>query len=105
MEFIDLRKDLKDVIFEELRQDRDDYLEAVVIKNELAKLISTIEKFLGSAISPSQLPKGMEHTIGKFGGIMHGQAIYFKNLGKDEIIGMLWPWQDGEHTTVKIIKK
>ncbi|MCU0652199.1 MAG: hypothetical protein MUC39_04595 [Candidatus Omnitrophica bacterium] len=105
MEFIDLRKELKNVCFEELRQDRDDYLEAVVKKDELEKLTSIVEKFLGPAIPQSQLPKGIENTIGKFGGIMHGQSLYLKNLGHDEVMVMFWPWQDGEHTTVKINKK
>jgi len=105
MEFIDLRKELKNVRFEELRHDRDDYLEAVVKKDEFAKLTAVVEKILGTAIPQSQLPQGIENVIGKFGGIMHGQSLYLKNLGKDEVMAMFWPWQDGEHTTVKIIKR
>jgi hypothetical protein len=105
MSFIDLRKELKNVCFKELRQDRNDYLEAVVVKNELGKFTASLEKFLGPAVSPSQLPQQIAEILAEFGGIMSGQALYFKDEGSDKIIAMLWPWQDGIHTTVKIINK
>jgi hypothetical protein len=47
----------------------------------------------------------MEETVKAFGGIMPGQTLYFKNEGNDTIFAMLWPWQDGIRTTVKIIQK
>lgn len=105
VQFIDLRKELKNIMFEQLRQDRDDYFEAVVVKSVLAKLVAAMEKFLGCAISPAQLPKDMEKALKEYGGIMKGQALYFKDTGSEKIIAMLWPWQDQVRTTVKIIKK
>jgi len=43
--------------------------------------------------------------IEEFGGIRPGQTLYFWNEGKDAVFAMLWPWQDGYHTTVKIGRK
>lgn len=105
MPFIEVRKELKNVLFEQLREDRDDYFEAVVVKNELAKLSASLEKLLGSVISASQIPKNIEESVEEFGGVTKGQTLYFKDDGRGKIIAMLWPWQDGIHTTVKIIKK
>ena len=47
----------------------------------------------------------MQETVNNFGGIMPGQTLYFKGEGVDSIFAMLWPWQDGVRTTVKIIQK
>lgn len=104
-QFIDLRKELKNIMFEQLRQDRDDYLEAVVIKSELAKLVLALEKYLGAGTTQPQLPKEIGAVLKELGGIMKGQALYFKDTGQEKIIAMLWPWQDEVRTTVKIIKK
>lgn len=105
MPFIDLIKELKNVVFSHLRIDRDNYFEAVVAKNELLKVTACLEKFFVSPILPSQLPSASKKTLKQFGGIMQGQTLYFKNYDSDNVIAMLWPWSDGVHTTVKIIKE
>lgn len=105
MQFNELIKEVKTVVFEELRKDEDNYFEAVVVKGELARLTPIIEKFLGSPIPSSQLPPQLKNTLKQVGGIRRGQVLYCKTEGDDAIITMLWPWQDGERTTIKIIKK
>jgi hypothetical protein len=47
----------------------------------------------------------MQEVINGFGGIMPGQTLYFRSEGSESIFAMLWPWQDGIRTTVKIIQK
>lgn len=88
-----------------MREDQDNYLEAVVVKKELEKLTARLEKFLGSAISPSKLPKQLVRTLKEFGGIRAGQTLYFKEGEGSTVIAILWPWNDKEHTTVKIINQ
>jgi len=107
MEFNEIRKEVKNGIFDTLRTDEDNYFEAVVVKGEIDKLKQRLEKFLGGPAYPSadKLPPQTEKKIKEFGGIMSGQTLYFHNEGEKDIFAMLWPWQDGYHTTVKIIQK
>ena len=107
MEFNQIREEVKKIALEALRTDTSDYFEAVVIKEELAKLNERLTSFLGEPAWPSKngLPSEIQNKINGFGGIMPGQTLYFRNEGKDSVFAMLWPWQDGKRTTVKIIHK
>ena len=105
MQFNEIRKELEGVVFDELRIDSHNYFEAVVVNTELAKLTVRLQRVFGSPAWPSQnrLPPLAQEIIKDFGGIRPGQTLYFWNQGKDAIFAMLWPWQDGMRTTVKII--
>lgn len=107
MQFDEIRKELEGVVFDNLRIDGHNYFEAVIVKNELAKLTASLQRLFGSPAWPSKnrlLLQAQEITK-DFGGIKPGQSLYFWNEGKDAIFAMLWPWQDGLHITVKIIQK
>jgi len=107
MEFDKLKNEIKTIPFDALRCDADNNFEAVVVKDELEKLIARLQKFFGAPVFPSQdkLTFQMRQAVDGFGGIMPGQTLYFWNQGIETIFAMLWPWSDGERTTVKIIKK
>ena len=107
MQFNEIRKELEGVVFDNLRIDRHDYFEAVIVKNELAKLTASLERLFGSPAWSSQnrLLLQAQEIIKDFGGIRPGQTLYFWSQGKDTVFAMLWPWEDGYHTTVKIIGK
>ncbi|MDO8488710.1 MAG: hypothetical protein Q7S42_01160 [Candidatus Omnitrophota bacterium] len=105
MEFDAVRKDLKTLTFETLRTDCDNFFEGVIIQQELDKLNSQLKNLLGEPVYPSKnrLTFKVKETVDGLGGIMPGQTLYYKNLGKDGIFAMLWPWKDGQRTTVKVI--
>jgi len=107
MEFNQIKKEVKDLGCETLRTDSDNFFEAVVIKEELAKLNERLKNFFGEPAWPSKdkLSLSAQETIKGFGGIMPGQTLYFKSEGKDSTFAMLWPWQDGKRTTIKIARK
>ena len=107
MEFNDIRQEVKALPFETLRQDCDNYFEAVMINEELGKLNERLAKLLGEPAWPSKkrLPIEIQDMVKNFGGIMAGQTLYFKGERSGAFFAMLWPWQDGQHTTVKIIQK
>ena len=106
MEFEEIKKAVKEIRLDTLRLDSDTNFEAVIVKEEMDKLIALLEGFFGSAAFPSKnrLPLQIYESINAFGGIMPGQTLYYSSRGNDAIFAMLWPWQDGQHTTVKIIK-
>lgn len=105
MEFEKIREEVKKLAFESLRTDSSDYFEAVIIKEELAKLHERLAGLLGAPAWPSKngLSAEIKRKVDGFGGIMPGQTLYFRNEGKSAVFAMLWPWQDGLRTTVKII--
>jgi len=107
MQFSQIKEEVKSVLFETTRTDCDNYFEAVVVKEEVAKLNERLKKFLGEPAWPSKnrLAFKAQEAVSGFGGIMPGQTLYFKNEGNGVIFAMLWPWQDGVRTTVKIIQK
>jgi len=107
MQFNEIKKELEGAVFDNLRIDNDNYFEAVIVKDELAKLTVSLERIFGSPAWPSknQLVPRAQEIIKDFGGIRPGQTLYFWSQGKDIIFAMLWPWGDGYHTTVKIIRK
>lgn len=76
----------------------------MVAKNELVKLTACLKIFLGFPISLSKLPVKFRMILKQHGGIKSGQTLYFSCAGSDIVISLLWPWDDGVHTTVKIIK-
>lgn len=107
MQFNELIKEVNNVIFTTVRQESGIYFEAVVAKKELANLTTRLENFFGPPMWPlkNNLPSQVQEAIRDFGGIMPGQTLYFWNQGNDTVFAMLWPWQDGEHITIKMVKK
>ncbi|MFH1457815.1 MAG: hypothetical protein ABIG31_01455 [Candidatus Omnitrophota bacterium] len=107
MEFDKLKNEVKTVPLDTLRCDADNNFEAVVLREEIEKMKARLVKFFGTPAfpSPNSLTFQMRQVIDGFGGIMPGQTLYFWNQGKEIIFAMLWPWQDGNRTTVKIIKQ
>jgi hypothetical protein len=106
MQFSEVKEGIKSVDFEATRTDCDNYFEAVVIKEEVAKLSERLQKTFGLPAWPSKnkLTLQAQEAVKGFGGVMPGQTLYFKSEGNSSIFAMLWPWQDGLRTTVKIIK-
>ena len=107
MDFSSLRKDIKSLNIDSLRTDADNFFEAVVFKQEMDKLNTQLKSFLGEPVYPSQgrLNRIVQETVDGFGGIMPGQTLYYKDSGSNRTFAMLWPWKDGERTTVKIIQQ
>ena len=107
MDFSAIRKDMKMFSFEALRTDCDNFFEGVIVGQELDKLNGQLRSLLGEPVYPSKnrLALKVRQTVDGFGGVMPGQTLYYKDLGTDSILAMLWPWKDGERTTVKIIQQ
>ncbi|MCU0666867.1 MAG: hypothetical protein MUF05_07230 [Candidatus Omnitrophica bacterium] len=104
MEFQKIREEIKCVNLDCLRCDCDNLFEAVVVKEKLNDVVGRLQNLFGMPVWPSNehLPLVVERMIQGYGGIMPGQTLYFSRKSDFPIFAMLWPWQDGEHTTVKI---
>lgn len=93
--------------FEVLRTDYNNFFEGVIVQQELGKLSGQLRSLLGEPVYPSKnsLAHKARQTVDRFGGIMPGQTLYYQDLGVNSILAMLWPWKDGQRTTVKIIQQ
>ncbi|MDD3345173.1 MAG: hypothetical protein PHO34_01855 [Candidatus Omnitrophica bacterium] len=93
--------------FEALRTDCDNFFEGVLFQEELNKLQTHLKSALGEPVFPSKsrLPHKVQQAVNGFGGILPGQTLYYTNTGTDSILAMLWPWKDGQRTTIKIIQQ
>jgi hypothetical protein len=107
MDFEAIKNSMKDIKLDSTRLDCTNQFEAVVIKEEVDRLISRLDNFFGHPVFPSKnrLSLQMRQTVDAFGGLMPGQTLYYSSEGRDVIFAMLWPWKDEQHTTLKIIKK
>ena len=108
MNFSELKKELKTITFDALRKDEEMYFEIVVVKSELEKLTGVLEKCFGPPAwnsTKGKLTSEMQEAINEFGGVIAGQTLYFWSDGKTRVFGMLWPWQDHEHITLKTGQK
>lgn len=107
MQFDELRGALKAVAFDSTRIDCDNLFEAVILRDEIGGLRERLQNFFGNPAWPSQnrLSFRIHEEVQGCGGIMPGQTLYYAEDGNDPVLAMLWPWTDGRHTTVRIIKK
>ena len=107
MQFAELRKELNNIVFITVREESEDYFEAVISKGELAYFCLRLEKFFGPRVWPSKdkLSEEVEKFLDEFGGIMSNQTLYFRKQDNETAFAMLWPWSDGTRITVKIGRK
>jgi len=93
----------------ENRQTTDIYNELVFPTSETDNWDNALSVMLGAAVKPKGQKATKEDSAlaSEFGGIYPNQTMYKKDFGEFMIIAMFWPWQDGEHTTLKLalIKK
>jgi hypothetical protein len=106
MEFDKVKSGIKNIGLNTTRVDTGDYFEAVVNKDSLDKVVQVLESLLGKAVWPSQNkpPKEAGKVVGNFGGLRKDQTLFFLNENGVSLFAMLWPWQNGEEITIKIVK-
>jgi len=106
VEFNKLKTEIKKIELDVTRVDNDDYFEIVVKKHCLGNAISLLESIFGLPAWPSRnkVSKKIEKAVKSFGGLRRGQTLYAVSTDDFSIFVMLWPWQDGERITIKIVK-
>lgn len=89
----------------ETRDHSDEYLELVFFAANLAQWEQALAQHLGAPVKPpGTVPSADDKSITKnYGGVQKNQTL-FRGAAAMPFIAMLWPWQDGEHVTLKIAK-
>ncbi len=82
----------------------DNYCELVFETKDTDKWEGILTDILGSAIKPPKTNLTGEDRFfaDKHGGVQSDQTFFRKEIDGSCFIAMLWPWQDREHTTLKI---
>jgi hypothetical protein len=106
MQFNQVKEEIKRVGFKNTDTDCDNLFEGIVQRAKVEKMTRKLEDIFGAPIWPSKnrLSFQMEKLIKQYGGIMQGQTLYLTSKNNEVVFAMLWPWKDGEHTTVKLIQ-
>lgn len=88
----------------QVREVSDDYQEQVIFNADIKQWSSVLEEVLGPPVKPAgTAPSGTDLVLCQiYGSIMKNQTLYRKAFDDGTILAMLWPWQDGTHTTLKI---
>lgn len=102
--FQKLKAEVKEVNFETVRTEKEDYFEAVILAIGMEKLVKILEGYLKQPVWPREddLPEHIQEAIKEFGGVMKGQTLYYLKEGSSCIFAMLWPWQNKQHITLKM---
>jgi hypothetical protein len=94
----------KDLAIFERRSLSTEYCELVFFSEDLEKWLG----ILSSSLGDPRKPPGREPTesdldlTDKTGGIRINQTLFEKNFGGETVIAKIWPWDDGEHMTLKM---
>lgn len=90
----------------EKRKVADDYCELVFHNKDNSAWENIFVESLGSAVKPPKdKPTKSDSLItSDYGGINVGQTLFKKDFDGFTVIAMFWPWGDGSHTTLKIIR-
>lgn len=106
MEFSDVKAEIKRIGFKDTDTDCDNLFEGIIGKEKVGRVTRKLEDFFGEPAWPSKnrLSLQMEKLIKQYGGIMQGQTLYLTSKESEVVFAMVWPWKDGEHTTVKLIQ-
>ena len=106
MTFPELVGQLKKIPFDEIRKEYDGYFEFVLAVRHLLNLYPLFEEYYGVPFKPAGVqPTAKAQDLTKqYGGIQTQQTLYFASRGSIADCAMIWPWNDGNHATVKMAR-
>jgi len=87
------------------RIEQEDYIELVLRREAISQYICSLDSMFGSPAKPEGVRPSwrLSRAAKKYGGIKKNQTLYLHNDMGEKFMAMLWPWQDGEHATLKLI--
>jgi hypothetical protein len=94
----------KDLGVHERRSQSVEYCELVFFSRDLTAWFN----ILSAVLDEPRKPPGSEPTASDLdltretGGIRVNQTLFEKDFGEKSIIAKIWPWDDGEHMTLKM---
>lgn len=89
---------------EERRHEDETYCELVFYNRDIDAWRTVFSEALGPPVKPAgQKPtKEILPLTQAYGGIRTGQTLFVREFEDVTVIAMFWPWEDDEHTTLKM---
>ena len=83
----------------------DEYSEIVFYSRDTDEWSSIFTEIMGPAAKPKgEKPTSYDASLTKdYGGIFDNQTLFKKDYEGAVVIVMLWPWQGGDYTTLKMV--
>jgi hypothetical protein len=102
--FPELVKQLKKIPFDEIRKESEGYFEIVLSTKHLINLYPIFESYYGVPFKPSGVAPSdkAQNLTRNYGGIQKQQTLYYVNRNGVSDCAMIWPWNDGSRSTVKM---
>jgi hypothetical protein len=90
---------------DEERRMSDEFCELVFYNKDTDEWNKIFADILDHAVKPAGIePTEDDQYLTKdYGGILFGQTLFKKEFDDATVIAMFWPWQDGLHTTLKMV--
>lgn len=88
----------------EQRRNSDKYQELVFFSKDTEQWNKALAQKLGPPVKPAGEPPSpqQQESTKDYGGIFDNQTLFEKKFDQLTVLAMFWPWQDGQHTTLKI---
>ncbi|MBF0122396.1 MAG: hypothetical protein HQL21_03170 [Candidatus Omnitrophica bacterium] len=105
MTFHEFLGEVKKVHCQEVRAQEMDYCEVVVRQEAMGQVTSLLDSYFGGPFKPAGVqasPEALRHSA-PYGGVQANQTIYCRQGEHGFELALLWPWGNGQATTVKII--
>jgi hypothetical protein len=105
MQYHQLIEKIKEKRTEEIRSDTSDYFECVIRTSNLNRLAPDFESCFGTPRKPcgSRPDRSVARYSEPYGGIRKGQTLYYAEEKGEAVMLLIWPWNNGDLSTVKII--
>lgn len=104
MKLEDVVRSLNNLEVYEKRSGEQKYYELVFYTRDLKKWVDILSTFFGKPVKPAGMKPEKDHmdVTKNFGWIFDNQILFKATEDKTIRIAMLWPWEDGEHITLKL---
>jgi len=81
------------------------YTELVFFSKDVKAWLKVFTEFLGPPVKPQGLqPTPADIILTKeYGGLWESQTLFKKDDTDRVVFAMFWPWDDGEHITLKVV--
>jgi hypothetical protein len=100
----ELSAQLQQLPSDQVRTFTDSYIEIVYLQQDVERWTRALQEFFGPPAKArgTRPSRAVDTLTEEHGGIDKGQTLFAKEGEEGLVAAMLWPWQDGKHTTLKI---
>ena len=107
MIFLELKRKISEMGPVETREDSPKLFEFVLKTASADRLNLILEARFGPPLKQAHenASRNILHFTEPYGGIRKGRTFYYKENDASPSFVLIWPWNDGKHTTVKIFQE